>query len=199
MAALMIGIDFSKTDVQISLWNEEKTCAEIYQFSDNSDALIGMETYNKIEKEGFAVYLKEVLSLIRNRYAGASIAKIGITGERMTERKKEQLTTLMQSIGYEKEQLFFSTHADAVLWYEVYGGASKGASMTLDFDGQGMLAYFVQLGNEILKRPYYVETIDYSNSMQGSLDVILEEKEQQRQFAELLERAISKKQLLDCM
>ena len=51
MAALMIGIDFSKTDVQISLWNEEKTCAEIYQFSDNSDALIGMETYNKIEKE----------------------------------------------------------------------------------------------------------------------------------------------------
>ena len=35
MAALMLGIDFSKTDMQISLWNEEKTCAEIYQFSDS--------------------------------------------------------------------------------------------------------------------------------------------------------------------
>ncbi len=193
MAALMIGIDFSKTDVQISLWNEEKTCAEIYQFCDNSDALIDMETYNKIGNEGIGEYLKEVLSLIQNRYGGTSITKIGITGERMTERKKEQLTTVMQSIGYKKEQLFFSTHADAVLWYEIYGGASKGASMTLDFDGQGMLAYFVQLGNEILKRPYYVETIDYSNSMQGSLDVILEEKEQQKRFAELLERAIAKK------
>lgn len=235
MAALMLGIDFSKTDMQISLWNEEKTCAEIYQFSDgggeilptmviakedgtflvakealeysmkmqkqgvtslygnNSNKQITIGNYKKTGNELFAFYLKEILSLIRKRYGGASIAKIGITGERMTKKKKEQLIAVMQSIGYAKEKLFFSTHADAVLWYEIYGRASKGASMTLDFDGKGMLAYFVQLGNEVLQRPYYVETINYSNSMQGSLDAVLDEKERHKQFVALLERAISKK------
>ena len=33
MAALMLGIDFSKTDMQISLWNEERTRAEMYNFT----------------------------------------------------------------------------------------------------------------------------------------------------------------------
>lgn len=191
MAALMIGIDFSKTDMQISLWNEENTCAEIYQFLDNNGETLPTMAFEK--EEDLFLVVKEVIAFLRKRYGGASIAKIGITGERMTERKKEQLMEVMQSIGYTKEKLFFSTHADAVLWYEIYGGANKGASMTLDFDGRGMLAYFVQLGNEVLKRPYYVETINYSHSMQGSLDAVLEEKERHRQFAELLDRAISKK------
>ncbi len=237
MAALMLGIDFSKTDMQISLWNEEKTCAEIYQFSDSDGEIlptmvivkedgtvlvakealdysiimkkngftslygnkskeqITMEGYTKTGNEWFALYLEEILSLIRQRYGGASIAKIGITGERMTERKKEQLIAVMQSIGYSREKLFFSTHADAVLWYEIYSGATKGASMTLDFDGKGMLAYFIQLGNEALKRPYYVETINYSTSMKGSLETILDEKERHKQFADLLERVISKKSI----
>ena len=32
MASLMLGIDFSKTDMQIGIWNEERTCADVYQF-----------------------------------------------------------------------------------------------------------------------------------------------------------------------
>ena len=235
MASLMLGIDFSKTDMQVSLWNEEKACAEIYKFSENGGEILptmviakedgtflvakeALEYSMKTQKQGvislygtssekqisignsektvtqlFAFYLKEILSLIRKRYGGASIAKIGITGERMTEKRKEQLMEVMQSIGYKKEKLFFSTHADAVLWYEIYGGATKGASMTLDFDGKGMLAYFVQLGNEVLRRPYYVETINYSYYMQGSLEIVLNEKERHRQFVDLLERAIARK------
>ena len=235
MASLMLGIDFSKTDMQVSLWNEEKTCAEIYQFSESggeilpmmviatedgkllvakealdysmkvqkqgivslygnsSDKLISIGNDTKTGNELFAFYLKEVLSFIRKRYGGASIAKIGITGERMTEKKKEQLLAVMQSIGYNREKLFFSTHADAVLWYEICSGAMKGSSMTLDFDRKGMQAYFVQLGNEVLRRPYYVETINYSHHMQGSLESILDEKERHKQFISLIERAIVKR------
>ncbi len=235
MASLMLGIDFSKTDMQVSLWSEKKTCSEIYQFSENggeilptmviakedgtflvakealdysiktqtkgivslygndSDKLFLIGNEKKTVNEWFAFYLREVLSLIRKRYSGASISKIGITGERMTEKKKAQLLEVMELIGYNKEMLFFSTHADASLWYEIYSGAQQGASMTLDFDRKGMLAYFVQLGNEVLKRPYYVETIDYSHYMQGSLEFVLDEKERHRQFVNLLERAIAKK------
>ena len=32
MASLMLGIDFSKTDMQIGIWNEERTCADVYRF-----------------------------------------------------------------------------------------------------------------------------------------------------------------------
>lgn len=65
--------------------------------------------------------------------------------------------------------------------------------MTLDFDTKGMLAYFVCLGNEVLRRPYYVETINYDHHMQGSLETILSEKERHRQFINLLEKAIAKR------
>lgn len=234
MAALMLGIDFSNIHMQIGLWNEEKTCAEIYQFTENgteilptiviadeegnllaakealdysmehqkqgitslygnfSNKEVELENCRKTTNELFEFYLNEVLSSIRKRYGSASIARIGITGERMDDKRQEHLTQVMQNIGYSKEKLFFSTHADAVLWYEMYGGASTGTSMTLDFDSKGMIAYLVHPGEEG-KYPKYVETIDYSSWMQGGLLNITDDEEQKERFTKITELALARK------
>ena len=235
MASLMLGIDFSKTDMQIGLWNEERTCADVYQFPDYmggeviptmvianevGQLLVAKEALDysmKMQKHGvtslygnvsnetlelgsvkmtvnqvFAHYLQETLSTIRKRYGSASIARIGITGERMTEEKKEHLTEIMESIGYSKDKLFFASHADAVLWYEICEGTKNG-SMTLDFDSKGMMAYLINSGNEELEVPYYVETIDYSSLMPGGLSGILDEEERKNSFTSITELAIARK------
>lgn len=237
MASLMLGIDFSKTNIQVSLWNEEQTCADVYQFPDymggeiipvmvimgeDGRLLVAKEAldysitakkngitslYDNLSKEQvslgsvqmsakevFSYYLGEVLDTIRKRYGGASIAKIGITGERMTREKKEHLLEVMESIGYTGERLFFSSHADAVMWYEICAGL-KGSSMTLDFDSKGMRAYLVNSGNEELEIPYYVETIDYSGLMSGGLERILDEEERLNGFANITELALSRKMI----
>jgi len=235
MASLMLGIDFSKTDMQIGIWNEERTCADVYQFpeymggeiiptmviaNEEGKLLVAKEALDygmKMQKHGvtslygnisnetlelggvemtvnqlFAHYLQETLSVIRKRYGSASIARIGITGERMTEEKKAHLAEIMESIGYSDEKLFFASHADAVLWYEICEN-TKGGSMTLDFDSKGMVAYLVNAGNEDMDIPYYVETIDYSSLMSGGLSGILDEDERKNSFAGITELAIARK------
>lgn len=235
MASLMLGIDFSKTDMQIGIWNEERTCADVYQFPDYMGGdiiptmvivdetgkllvakealdysmkqqkpgitwLYGNLTNETVEPGGekksvnelFAHYMQEILSTIRKRYGSASIARIGITGERMTEEKKEHLAEIMGAIGYSRDKLFFASHADAVLWYEICEG-TKGGSMTLDFDNKGMMAYLVNPGSEDSEIPYYVETIDYSALMPGSLNGILEEEERKNYFTSITELAIARK------
>ena len=237
MASIMLGIDFSKTDMQIGIWNEERTCADVYQFPDymggeilptmviageNQTLMVAKEALDysmKMQKPGvtslygklsneilhmdgmelsvnqvFAHYMQEVLSHIRKRYGSASIARIGITGERMTEEKKLHLTEVMESIGYTEDKLYFASHADAVLWYEICEG-TKGGSMTLDFDSKGMKAYLVNAGQEELDVPYYVETIDYSSLMQGGLSGILDEEERRNSFTRITELAIARKAL----
>ena len=234
MASLMLGIDFSKTDMQISLWNEEKTCADVYQFpeylggkiiptmviaDEEGKLLVAKEALDysiKMQKHGvtslygnlsnemldlggversvneiFAHYLKETLDTIRKRYGSASVARIGITGERMTEARKAHLETVMEAVGYTKDKLFFASHADAVLWYEICEGA-KGSSMTLDFDSKGMKAYVINSGNEEKEIPYYVETIDYSSLMSGGLASILDEEERKNSFMNITELAIAR-------
>lgn len=235
MASLMLGIDFSKTDMQIGIWNEEQTCADVYQFPDNLGgeiiptmviadeegnllvakealdysmkmqkhgvtSLYGNVTNEKLELGGmemsvnqvFAHYLQETLTSIRKRYGSASIARIGITGERMTEEKKHHLAEIMESIGYSRDRLFFASHADAVLWYEICEG-TKGSSMTLDFDSKGMLAYLIHAGNEELDIPYYMESIDYSSLMPGGLTGIIDETERKNKFTGITELAIARK------
>lgn len=237
MASLMLGIDFSKTDMQVGIWNEERTCADVYQFPDymggeiiptmviadeEGKLLVAKEALDygmKMQKHGvtslygnlsnekldmggaemnvnqvFAHYLQEILSLIRKRYGSASIARIGITGERMTEEKKIHLTEIMESLGYSGDKLFFASHADAVLWYEICEG-TKGGSMTLDFDSKGMMAYLINAGNEELEIPYYVETIDYSSLMNGGLSGVLDEEERKESFTRITELAIARKAL----
>lgn len=235
MASLMLGIDFSKTDMQIGLWNEERTCADVYQFPEfmggeiiptmviadeegrlfvakealdysiktqkhGITSLYGNLSNEKLDLGGvemtvnelFAYYLKETLSSIRKRYGSASIARIGITGERLTTEKKEHLAEVMESLGYSRDKLFFASHADAVLWYEICEGA-KGSSMTLDFDSKGMLAYLIHAGNEELELPCYVETVDYSGLMPGGLANILDEEEKKTGFTNITELAIARK------
>lgn len=235
MASLMLGIDFSKTDMQIGLWNEERTCADVYQFpeymggeviptmviaNEEGKLLVAKEALDygiRMQKHGvtslygnlsnekldlggvemsvnqvFAYYLQETLATIRKRYGSASIARIGITGERMTEERKEHLAEIMETIGYSRDKLFFASHADAVLWYELCEG-TKGGSMTLDFDSKGMVAYLVNSGNDELEIPYYVETIDYSGLMPGGLSGILDEEERKNSFTSITELAIARK------
>lgn len=235
MASLMLGIDFSKTDMQIGLWNEERTCADVYQFpeymggeviptmviaTEEGKLLVAKEALDygiRMQKHGvtslygnlsnekldlggmemsvnqvFAHYLQETLATIRKRYGSASIARIGITGERMTEERKEHLAEIMESIGYSRDKLFFASHADAVLWYELCEG-TKGGSMTLDFDSKGMVAYLINSGNDELEIPYYVETIDYSGLMPGGLSGILDEEERKNSFTSITELAIARK------
>ena len=235
MASLMLGIDFSKTDMQIGIWNEERTCADVYRFPDTMGGeiiptmviadeegklLVAKEALDysmKMQKHGitslygnltnevlelngveisvnelFAHYLKEILSAIRKRYGSASVARIGITGERMTEAKKAHLKEVMESIGYSSEKLFFASHADAVLWYEICEG-TRGSSMTLDFDSKGMIAYLVNPGKEELEIPYYVESINYSSHMPGGLMRIIDEEERKACFTDITEIAIARK------
>lgn len=235
MASLMLGIDFSKTDMQIGIWNEEHTCADVYCFPDymggeilptmviaggDGSLLVAKEALDysmKMQKPGvtslygklsnemldfdgteysvnqvFAHYMQEILTHIRKRYGSASIAKIGITGERMTDERKHHLTEVMESIGYTEDKLFFASHADTVLWYEICEG-TKGGSLTLDFDSKGMMAYLISAGNEELEIPYYVETIDYSSLMQGGLSGILDEEERKESFTRITELAIARK------
>ncbi len=235
MASLMLGIDFSKTDMQIGIWNEERTCADVYQFpeymggeiiptmviaDEEGKLLVAKEALDysmKMQKHGvtslygnlsneklelggaemsvnqvFSYYLQETLATIRKRYGSASIARIGITGERMTEEKKHHLAEVMEAIGYSREKLFFASHADAVLWYEICEG-TKGGSMTLDFDSKGMTAYLIHAGNEDMDIPYYVETIDYSSLMPGGLSGILDEEERKNSFTGITELAIARK------
>lgn len=235
MASLMLGIDFSKTDMQVSLWNEEQTCANVYQFpeylggeiiptmvtaDEGGNFLFAKEALDyciKMQKHGitslygnlseeivnlgniklsvnevFAHYMREILATIRKRYGSASIAKIGITGERFTAEKKEHIAKIMESIGYTRDKLFFATHADAVLWYEQCEGM-KGSSMTLDFDSKGMIAYMINAGNEELDMPYYVESIDYSGFMKGGLTGLLEEEERKKAFTDITEIATARK------
>ena len=237
MAALMLGIDFSKTDMQIAIWNEERTCAAVYQFPDymggdilptmviageggkllvakealdysmemqkqGVTSLYGKLSNEKLDMDGaemtvnqvFAHYMQEILAHIRKRYGGASIARIGITGERMTEEKKCHLSDVMDMIGYSADKLYFASHADAVLWYEICEG-TKGGSLTLDFDSKGMKAYLINTGNEELEIPYYVETIDYSSLMPGGLSNILDEEERKKSFTGITEVAIARKAL----
>ena len=235
MASLMLGIDFSKTDMQIGLWNEEKTCADVYQlpeyiggeivptmviadeegkllvakealdysirmkktgitslYGNLSNEFLDMGDTKRSVNELFAFYLKEILDIIRKRYGSASIARIGITGERLTEEKKEHLADVMEAVGYSRDKLFFASHADAVLWYEICEG-TKGGSMTLDFDSKGMVAYLVNPGSEEPDIPYYVETVDYSGLMSGGLAGILDEEEQKNSFMRITELAIARK------
>lgn len=235
MASLMLGIDFSKTDMQVSLWNEEQTCANVYPFpeymggeiiptmvaaDENGKLLIAKEAldyciktqthgitslYGNLSNETvnlgsvkltvnevFAHYMQELLAAIRKRYGSASIAKIGITGERLTAEKKEHIAEIMESIGYTRDKLFFATHADTVLWYELCEGM-KGSSMTLDFDSKGMVAYMVNAGNEELDLPYYVESIDYSGFMKGGLAGILDDEERKKAFTDITEIATARK------
>ena len=238
MASLMLGIDFSKTDMQIALWNEEKTCADVYCFpeflggeiiptmviSDEkgkllvakealdysirmqkrgitslygnlSNEILDMDGIQRSVNELFAHYLKETLDVIRKRYGSASIARIGITGERLTEERKAHLAEVMESIGYSADKLFFASHADAALWYEICEG-TKGGSMTLDFDSKGMLAYLINSGNEEEEIPCYVETIDYSTLMSGGLTGILDEEERKKSFMNVTELAIARKAIV---
>ena len=238
MASLMLGIDFSKTDMQIALWNEEKTCADAYRFptylggeiiptmviSDEtgkllvakealdysirtqkrgvtslygnlSNEMLDMEGTQYSVNELFAHYLKETLDVIRKRYGSAAIARVGITGERLTEERKAHLVEVMATIGYSSEKLFFASHADAVLWYEICEG-TKGGSMTLDFDSKGMFAYLISAGSEEKEIPYYVETIDYSDLMSGGLTRILDEEERRNSFRNITEVAIARKAIV---
>lgn len=235
MASLMLGIDFSKTDMQIGIWNEERTCADVYRFpeymggeiiptmviaNEAGTLLIAKEALDyamKMQKQGvtslygnlsnemldlggvemsvnqvFAHYLQETLAVIRKRYGSASIARIGITGERMTRERQEHLAEIMEAAGYSGDKLFFASHADTVLWYEICEG-TKGGSMTLDFDSKGMMAYLFNAGAEELEIPYYVETIDYSSLMQGGLSGILDEEERKTSFTNITELAIARK------
>ena len=235
MASLMLGIDFSKTDMQIGIWNEERTCADVYQFpeymggdiiptmviaNEEGNLLVAKEALDysmKTQQNGvtslygnlsneiidlgtrqmsvnqlFAHYLQETLAVIRKRFGSASIARIGITGERMTEEKRQHLAEIMESIGYSEDKLFFASHADSVLWYEICE-STKGGSMTLDFDSKGMMAYLVNSGNEDLDIPYYVETIDYTSLMPGGLTGILDEEERKNSFTGVTELAIARK------
>ncbi len=237
MASLMLGIDFSKTDMQIGIWNEERTCADVYQFpeymggeiiptmviaGEDGKLLVAKEALDysmKMQKHGvtslygklsneklnldgvelsvnevFAHYMQEILASIRKRYGSASIARIGITGERLTKEKKEHVAEVMESIGYSRDKLFFASHADAVLWYEICE-STKGGSMTLDFDSKGMKAYLFNAGNEELEIPQYVETIDYSSLMPGGLSGILDEEERKESFTRITELAIARKAL----
>ncbi|MBO5177330.1 MAG: hypothetical protein J6K04_01590 [Lachnospiraceae bacterium] len=235
MASLMLGIDFSKTDMQIGIWNEERTCADVYQFpeymggdiiptmviaNEEGNLLVAKEALDysmKTQQHGvtslygnlsndkidlgtrqmsvnqlFAHYLQETLAVIRKRFGSASIARIGITGERMTEEKKHHLAEIMESIGYSGDKLFFASHADTVLWYEICE-STKGSSMTLDFDSKGMMAYLMNPGNEDMDIPYYVETIDYTGLMPGGLTGILDEEERKNSFTGVTELAIARK------
>lgn len=237
MASLMLGIDFSKTDMQVGLWNEEMTCADVYRFPESMggeiiptmviadeegkllvakealDYSIKMQTHgvtslygnlsNEMLKMGelemsvnqvFAHYMQETLASIRKRYGSASIARIGITGERMTEEKKHHLAEIMESIGYSRDKLFFASHADAVLWYEICEG-TQGGSMTLDFDSKGMMAYLINAGSDDAGIPYYIETTDYSSLMPGGLSGVLDEDERRKGFTRITELAISRKMM----
>ena len=60
MASLMLGIDFSKTDMQIGIWNEEKTCADVYRFPDYMGGEI-IPTMVIANEEGKLLVAKEAL------------------------------------------------------------------------------------------------------------------------------------------
>lgn len=236
MAALMLGIDFSKTDMQISLWDEERTRAEMYQFAENGGSEVlpvmviagedgepltakeALDYSMRTKKQGitslygnfsaeplefgagqktpeelFALYLQSVFSSIRKRYGGAAIAKIGITGERMTTEHIGQLQRVLERLGYEREKIFFSTHADAFLWYELCeSNGAKHSSMTMDFDSKGMLSYVLTPAEENI--PCYVATTDYSELMPGGLPGMLDITERKNCFENVSEVALARKQ-----
>lgn len=238
----MLGLDFGKTDLLISLWNEEMACAEIYNiygakgdeavpsmviYSEDGRLLIGKEAVEyclKEQKNGISVfygqkegeevelngmkktveelfssYLDTVFSIIRRRYGGALIARIGITGERLQESEKERFTKIFEKIGYSKEKLYFSTHADAFLWYEMCEGAVRRDAikrqpvMALDYDSKGLLCYLLHPAEEEKGIPYYLETADYSERMPGGLPGIWPEEERYSCFAQMTELALSRK------
>ncbi len=242
MAALMLGLDFGKTDLLISLWNEESTCAEIYNifgakgdeavpsmviYSEDGRLLIGKEAVEyslktqtsgitalygqkegeevelngmkKTVEELLSAYLDSVFSIIRRRYGGALIARIGITGERLSESEKERLTKVFERIGYSKEKLYFSTHADAFLWYELCEGVAGSdtvknqAAMALDYDSKGLLCYLLHPAEEDREIPYYLETADYSELMSGGLASIWQEEERYGCFSRMTELALGRK------
>lgn len=238
MAALMLGIDFSKTDIQISLWNEERSRAELYNFTGASNGeviptmiivneegtfLTGREALDysmRCQKQGitslygnfsketikiepyemtatdlFATYLTSVLGAVRKRFGSAPIAKIGITGERMTTEHAEHLVEVMQKVGYEREQLYFSTHADAFLWYELCESPDTTASMTVDFDSKGVLAYVHTGGNEEKGLPAYVSSYDYSDLTMGSLSNILDLQERAHSFETITRMALARRKI----
>lgn len=239
MAALMLGIDFSKTDMQISLWNEERTRAEIYNFTgtqtgevlpmmviadEDGKLLVAKEALDysmRTKKQGvtslygnfsgepvemgngtmtitelFVEYLKSTLGTIRRRYGGAPIARIGMTGERMTTAHIRQLTGVMECLGYEKEKLFFSTHADAFLWYELYESAEQNnCSMTMDFDSKGVRTYLLTPEDKGKNLPRFVSTVDYSELTMGNLENILDACERAKCFENIAEVALARKKV----
>ncbi|MGN0506348.1 MAG: DUF5716 family protein [Lachnospiraceae bacterium] len=244
MAALMLGLDFSKTDLLISLWNEDRTCAEIYNFSgvkgdefipsmviyaDDGRLLVGKEAVEyslRTQKSGItalygqnagdtvelngvkqtveellSAYLDTIFSMIRKRFGGALIARIGITGERLSEAEKTRLTGVFEKIGYPKEKLYFSTHADAFLWYELCEGQTESGSlkyqyaMALDYDSRGMFSYLLHPADEEKETPYYLETVDYSELMPGGLVSIRQEEEQNDCFSRMTELALNRREV----
>lgn len=243
MAALMLGLDFGKTDLLISLWNEERACAEIYNiygikgeeavpsmviYAEDGRLLIGKEAVEYSlktqtsgitalygQKEGeeaelngmkknveelLAAYLEAVFAIIRRRFGGALIARIGITGERLSEPEKERLSKVFERIGYSKEKLYFSTHADAFLWYELSEGiigndvTKRQLAMALDYDSRGLLCYLMHPSEEEQGIPYYLETVDYSELMPGGLVSIWQEEERYDCFARMTELALNRKE-----
>lgn len=244
MAALMLGLDFCKTDLLISLWNEDRTCAEIYNISGTKGdefipsmviydkegrLLAGKEAveYSLKEKESgitalyaqppsevvelngirktveelFGAYLDSIFFRIRKRFGGALIARIGITGERLTAQERTWLTSVFESIGYSADKLYFSSHADAFLWYEFYdvqaGDTNLGTknAMALDFDSKGMQSYHLTASNEEKGIPYYLETVNFSELMPGGLSGIRQEEEQAQCFSTMTELALNRREV----
>ncbi|MCR5154221.1 MAG: hypothetical protein K6B75_05165 [Lachnospiraceae bacterium] len=197
MAAIMLGIDIETNNLEISIWNEDRNTADIYENIieesgqenvETADGFCYMDSLDILKKE-----IDKKLQTIRRRFGGASISRLGITSERLTYKGQEDLVKLFSELGYTEEKLYFATHADAFSWYEISEGNTdrKRVSIDIDFDGKGMLAYVLHPMSENKKFPFYVETTDYSDSMDGGIDLIKDEKQKTAVFSQMIEKAIN--------
>lgn len=238
MAALMFGIDICETDMQISLWNEERTCAETYQHSGTADndviplfvlateegrflagkeaieyslkekkngitSLYGRGVKEIVELNGkqwtteelFAGFIGEILSGIRKRYGGAPVARIGVTGERLDTREQERLLRIFNALGYPADKIYFISHADAFLWYEMNETTEKQDKpvMALDYDSEGMLSYILHPAGEAEGSPFYLEKTDFSEMMPSGLENIRDMQEKINCFSSMTELALNRR------
>ncbi len=165
MASIMLGIDIKKNDILLRIWNEEHSHADFYR-----PATAASDDPEKTIKQK----LEERLGAIRSRYGGATFARIGITGERMDEKAVAEYTAMFKELGYDREKLYFASHADALAWYEITENCADRSriSMAVDYCSDGMRAHILHPMLEVKNSPFFVESIDYSEMMRESLDDI---------------------------
>ena len=206
MASLVVGFDFHETKAYVGLWNETKNMPESFfvpGISENEQDGGFAVNYPKEIMENDDVltgFLNEILSSIRNSFAGAKIAKIGITYGDISEDSAKKIKNAFLNLNFKEEELFLSNHANAFLSAMLFNGQSASPERTavIDIGKDTVNSYYYGPSDLRNGLPATIERIDLKN-MNGMLFDAESKSECLNAFSDTVYNVINFKKKITCL